>query len=193
MDDSRAHTRYRLGIVALMLVVALSPAVGVVPLGGTAAAAPGDVLHRANAGGSFTASDGAQWNPLTDYLVSGGDDTSSHGQPSSIDSSVPDGTPSQIWETERWDPSSGDGMNYEFAVPAGTTVEVRLYLYDGYSGTSDVGDCVFDVSLQDQTLADFDIIEKYGDDTGATETFTVTSDGPYDIVDVQALWNELNG
>ncbi|WP_440991677.1 malectin domain-containing carbohydrate-binding protein [Haloarchaeobius baliensis] len=144
-------------------------------------AAVGEVLHQANAGGGFTESDGTQWSPLTDYLVAGGGSTSSHGQPSSIDSSVPPGTPSQIWETERWDPAGGEEMQYEFPVPAGQQVEVRLYFYDGYSGTSEPGDRVFDVSVEDQTIESFDIIDIYGDDTGAMESFTVTSDGTIDV------------
>ncbi|MEF8808004.1 malectin domain-containing carbohydrate-binding protein, partial [Natronomonas sp.] len=140
-----------------------------------------DTLYRANAGGGFTTGDGEEWSPLIDYMVAGGDETSSHGQPSSIDSSVPDGTPSQIWETERWDPEDGEEMQYEFSVPDGQQVEVRLYFYDGYSGTSSVGDRVFDVSVEDQTIENFDIIEEYGDDTGAMKSFTVTSDGTIDV------------
>jgi len=144
-------------------------------------AAAGDVLYRANAGGSFTA-DGNQWDPLVDYQVAGEDETSSHGQPSTIHSSVPAGTPSQIWETERWDPDDGEEMQYEFDVASGQQVEVRLYFYDGYSGTSSTGDRVFDVAVEGQTvLDDFDIIETYGDDTGAMESFTVTSDGTVDV------------
>ncbi|MDS0276765.1 malectin [Halomicroarcula sp. S1AR25-4] len=138
-------------------------------------------LYQANAGGGFTASNGDQWDPLTDYLVAGGNNTSSHGQPSSIDSSVPSGTPSQIWETERWDPGSGDEMQYEFPVPEGEQAEVRLYFYDGYGGTSFVGDRVFDISVEDQTVENFDIIEAYGDQTGAMKSFTVTSDGTIDV------------
>jgi hypothetical protein len=73
-------------------------------------------------------------------------------------------------------------MQYEFPVQSGQQVEVRLYFYDGYSGTSSVGDRVFDVSIEGQTvLDDFDIVETYGDDTGAMESFTVTSDGTVDV------------
>ena len=143
--------------------------------------ADSDVLYRANAGGSFTA-DGATWTQLSNYKVAGEDQTSSHGQPSSIDSSVPNGTPDQIWETERWDPSGGEEMQYEFDVPDGQQVEVRLYFYDGCTCTDAEGERVFDVSIEDQTvLSDFDIIETYGDQTGAMESFTVTSDGTIDV------------
>jgi hypothetical protein len=167
--------------VLFALLMATSVFAGTVTFAGTAAAAPGDVLHRANAGGSITSTSGPDWQPATDYLVTGGGETSSHGQPSSIDDSVPSGTPSQIWEAERWDPGGGDEMQYEFGVPSGQQVEVRLYFYDGYSGTSSVGDRVFDVSVEDQTVENFDIIEQYGDDTGAMKSFTVTSDGTIDV------------
>ncbi|RMB24964.1 ASPM-SPD-2-Hydin domain-containing protein [Haloplanus aerogenes] len=154
---------------------------GTVAIGTNVASAAETPLYRANAGGSFTV-DGAQWDTLQNYQVAGEDQTSSHGQPSTIHSSVPAGTPSQIWETERWDPSGGEEMQYEFDVPDGQQVEVRLYFYDGYSGTDSVGDRVFDVSIEGQTvLDDFDIVETYGDDTAAMESFTVTSDGTIDI------------
>jgi hypothetical protein len=167
-------------VLALTLIVVLSPTVGPVSFAGTADAAPGDILYRANAGGSLTA-DGTTWDPLTDYLVAGGGQTSNHGQPSSIDDSVPPGTPTEIWNMERWDPGDGDEMQYEFSVPSGQQVEVRLYFYDGYSGTSDPGDRVFDVSVEGQTVEDFDPIAAYGDQKGGMESFTVTSDGTVDV------------
>jgi hypothetical protein len=181
--------------VGLALATVLSVAVGPV---GIAAATVGpndagttvpavqtaatNALYRANAGGAFTEADGTAWDALADYKVAGQEETSNHGQPSAIHSSVPSGTPTQIWETERWDPSESPEMQYEFDVPSGQQVEVRLYFYDGYTGTSSVGDRVFDVSIEGATvLDDFDIIDTYGDDTGAMESFTVTSDGTIDV------------
>jgi len=141
-----------------------------------------NALYRANAGGSFTTSTGNEWSTLDSYKVSGEDETASHGQPGTIDSSVPSGIPDQIWDTERWDPSGGEEMGYEFSVPDGQQVEVRLYFYDGCDCTSAVGDRVFDVSVEGQTvLDDFDVIETYGDQTGAMESFTVMSDGTIDV------------
>ena len=180
-DTSGREVGRIVAVLTLAFVMVLSPTAGFVSFAGTASAAPGDVLHRANAGGSFTA-DGNTWDALQTYQVAGQDETSSHGQPSTIDGSVPSGTPTEIWNDERWDPSQSPEMQYEFSVPDGQQVEVRLYFYDGYSGTSAVGDRVFDVSVEGQTvLDDFDIIETYGDDTGAMESFTVTSDGTIDV------------
>ncbi|WP_435361659.1 malectin domain-containing carbohydrate-binding protein [Haloarchaeobius sp. DFWS5] len=150
----------------------------------TAVAAEGDdVLYRANAGGpDIAATDsGPDWVSDTPYLVAGGGSTSSHGQPDQLDASVPSSTPSGIWNDERWDPGDGAEMQYEFSVPSGTAVEVRLYFYDGYSGTSAVGDRVFDLSVEDESITDFDPVEEFGDQTGGMQSFTVTSDGTIDV------------
>ena len=189
-------TNRRQKVVSFCLVVVLViSAITVGSIGGVAATADSspvsaqqqlqvadsDVLYRANAGGAFT-TNGEQWSPLSEYQVAGEDETSSHGQPTTVDGSVPEGTPSQVWETERWDPDGGEEMQYEFSVPDGQQVDVRLYFYDGYSGSDSVGDRVFDVSIENQTVLDgFDIIETYGDDTAAMESFTVTSDGTIDV------------
>jgi hypothetical protein len=167
----------------LAVLTITSVIAGTVAFSGATAAAPGDVVYRANAaGGTVPSADGGpDWVGDEQYLVAGGDQTSSWDQPSQIDPSVPDSTPDGIWNDERYDPQSGDEMQYEFDVPDGQAVEVRLYFYDGYDGTSEPGDRVFDVSVEDQTIENFDPIEEYGDDTGGMESFTVTSDGTIDV------------
>jgi len=180
---SRAGREQAFAVLFAVLMVT-SMVAGTAAISGGAAADPGDVVHRMNAGADAVSSidGGPDWANDDQYLVAGGDETSSHGQPSSIDGSVPSGTPDQIWGTERWDPSEGEEMQYEFDVPDGQQVEVRLYFYDGCTCTDAEGERVFDVSIEDQTvLSDFDIIEKYGDQTGAMESFTVTSDGTVDV------------
>jgi len=167
------------------------------------------VLYRANAGGTVTAASGPDWSDDAQYLVAGNTQIATNGSPNAIDGSVPSGTPAQIWTDERWDQDSGDEMQYEFSVPSGTQVEVRLYFYDGFTGTSSVGDRVFDVSVEGQTASSFDVIDTYGDQTGGMKSFTVTSDGTIDvdfahvvenpqinaieIVDVQPQPNEMGG
>ncbi|OYR51710.1 malectin domain-containing carbohydrate-binding protein [Halorubrum sp. Ea8] len=180
MSASATTRFFAVAFSVLMLVSAMGA--GMIGGAGVAQAQEGgEVIYQANAGGGFSTSDGS-WSTLSDYQVAGEDETSSHGQPSSIDSSVPSGTPDQIWDTERWDPSGGEEMQYEFDVPDGQQVEVRLYFYDGCTCTDAVGERVFDVSIEDQTvLDDFDIIDTYGDQTGAMESFTVTSDGTIDV------------
>jgi hypothetical protein len=157
-------------IASVLFTLASSPAHG-----------QAQVLLRANAGGSVTASDGPDWSDDGQYLVAGGGETSTNGQPNAIDSSVPAGTPAQIWDDERWDPADGDEMQYAFPVSSGTQVEVRLYFYDGYSGTSSVGDRVFDIDVEGQTVSNFDVIEEFDDQTGGMLAFNATSDGTIDV------------
>ncbi len=178
--SASATTRFFAVAFSVLMLVSATGAGVIGSVGVAEAETDGDAIYQANAGGSFTTGE-ESWSTLSDYQVAGEDETSSHGQPSSIDSSVPSGTPNQIWETERWDPSGGEEMQYEFSVPQGEQVEVRLYFYDGYAGTSEPGDRVFDISVEDQTVENFDIIEEYGDDTGAMKSFTVTSDGTIDV------------
>ncbi|MUV56781.1 choice-of-anchor D domain-containing protein [Halogeometricum sp. CBA1124] len=175
---TRRTKRITTVFVAVLMVTSMFA--GTVAFSGTAAAAPGDVLYRANAGGAVAATDGPDWVSDTQYLVAGGS-TASNPAPSTIDSTVPSGTPAGIWTTERYDPPEGDEMQYEFDVPSGQKVEVRLYFYDGFDGTSAPGDRVFDVSVEGQTVENFDPIAAYGDQTAGMETFTVTSDGTVDV------------
>ena len=173
----------QLGAVLFSLVVVASVVVAGVSITATPAGAQqaSEVLHRANAGGLVSATDGGpDWVADTQYLVAGGS-IASNAAPSAFDGSVPSGTPSGIWTDERYDPPESPEMGYEFPVQSGQQVHVRLYFYDGYSGTSNPGDRVFDVSVEGQTIENFDPIAAYGDQTAGMEEFTVTSDGTIDV------------
>jgi hypothetical protein len=157
------------------------------------------VLYRVNVGGpEIAATDsGPAWSADTSSAVSpylatsppaGG--TIPGAQPytvAGVDASVPASTPTQVFETERYDPEDAPEMQWSFSdsIQAGQTYEVRLYFNDGYSGTSNVGERVFDVNIEggDQELTGFDPIAAYGDQTGGMESFEVTvgSDGSLDI------------
>ena len=153
------------------------------------ASAEGDAVHRVNAGGpEVTATDdGPAWSADTggspsEYLVSGGDIPGSTYTVENVDGSVPDGTPTELFQTEQYDPAEEPPMQWEFPTDDGATYEVRLYFHDGWDGTSAVGDRVFNVSVEDQqVLSNFDVIDTYGDQTAAMEAFTVESDGTIDV------------
>lgn len=118
-------------------------------------------------GASFrnTGSNSAQWSP-------GASETAN----------VPASTPNSIFDSERWDPSDGVEMHWAFPVPAGTAIEVRLYLANRYSGTSQVGQRVFNVSLDgNQVLSNYDMVADVGDQTGTMKAYDITSDGTVDI------------
>ena len=177
-------TLQRIGALLFATLMVTSVMVAGVTMSTTPAAAQpaGDVLHRVNAGGQVSATDGGpDWGDDAQYLVGGDSQTASNPAPDSIDSSVPSYVPSGVWTDERYDPPSDGEMQYEFPVQSGQQVEVRLYFYDGFDGTSNVGDRVFDVSVEDQTVENFDVIETYGDQTAGMKSFTVVSDGTIDV------------
>jgi hypothetical protein len=145
------------------------------------------ILYRINAGGSALNSNdcGSGW--LADSSSSSqyrntGSSTASYGQVGSVNGSVPPGTPVQIFSTERYDPSSQPEMSWHFPVTAGTHVEVRLYFANQYSGTSHVGDRIFNVAIDGTpALQNFDIVADAGNEVGEMKAFLRTSDGSVDI------------
>jgi hypothetical protein len=67
-------------------------------------------------------------------------------------------------------------------VTSGRSVTVRLYFANQYSGTSQVGQRVFNVDLEGTRVLDhFDIVAATGDHRGTMKSFSVTSDGEIDI------------
>jgi chitodextrinase len=132
-------------------------------LADTSTSAPGAVFHN-------TGNNAATWNqPFAVLYQPGGP--------------VPTTTPSQLFLSERWDPSSGAEMAWDFIVPAGTPIQVRLFFINQCSCTGVGGTPrVFDVRV-DGTLAldDYNILTDVGDRTGTVKAFDVTSDGNVDI------------
>jgi PKD domain-containing protein/malectin (di-glucose binding ER protein) len=149
-----------------------------------------NVLYRIDAGGpTIPAIDnGPDWQGDTSDpspYRNTGSNTASYSPITNLNSNVPGTTPSAIFNTERWDPGSagdGDEMHWAFPVPAGDTVQVRLYFANRYTGTSQVGQRVFNVSVDNTPfLTNFDIVATTGDQTGVMEQDTVTSDGQVTI------------
>ncbi len=109
---------------------------------------------------------------------------------------LPASTPSAIFDAERWDPgNAGDGgeMKWDFPVPSGTTVTVRLYFANRCSCTSAGGARKFNVSLEGQpVLTNYDIAADVGDQTGTMKQFPgVVSDGDINIDFGHATENPL--
>lgn len=154
-----------------------------------------NVLYRVNAGGpALLASDGGpQWaadqSDPSPYRNSGSN-TASFGQVGSMDATVPPGTPVGIFTDERWDPSGGPEMDWDFPVTAGKQVEVRLYMSNRYSGTSQPGQRLFNVSIDGtQVLTNWDNVAQAGDNTGTMRAFDVTSPGTVDITFTHVVEN----
>ncbi|WP_299057118.1 malectin domain-containing carbohydrate-binding protein [uncultured Nocardioides sp.] len=149
---------------------------------------PSPVLYRVNAGGpAVPATDSyADWAADLDAsspLRSTGSTAASWGQAFTRTPQVPASTPTEVFSDERWDPNGDPRMQWDFPVPAGVPVQVRLSFANGYGGTGGVGQRVFDVAVEGSTvLDDYDIVaDAGGDSRGTTRTFDVTSDGNVDI------------
>ena len=106
----------------------------------------------------------------------------SWGQQFTVANSVPSTTPSTIFDSERWSPSDDPAMQWNFPVASGTHLQVRLYFINQYSGTSGIGQRVFNVAADGNiVLNNYDIVADVGNLVGTMKTFTVTSDGNLNI------------
>ncbi|WP_425397843.1 malectin domain-containing carbohydrate-binding protein [Aeoliella sp.] len=143
----------------------------------------GEVIHRVNAGGNAV-NDDPTWQKDDSYTNSGAAGSKGYSTSAGInlsDPSVPEGTPEAIFKTERYDPSSGQEMQYNFAVDPGQ-YEVRLYFAETYGSTSGVGKRVFDVLIEGVTvLDDYDIFADVGKNKGVMKSFVITADTNIDI------------
>ncbi len=158
------------------------------------------VLYRVNAGGPElqSADDGPDWmsDAQAAGFKTGSINASGYGAINTVNASVPhtanDQAPSALFSSEAWGQSSGSEMGWHFPVPAGTEVTVRLYLANRYTGTSQPGQRVFDVSVDGATaLNDWDLAQRYGDQVGAMESVGITSDGSVDIDFTHVVENPL--
>ncbi|MDG4802136.1 malectin domain-containing carbohydrate-binding protein [Micromonospora sp. WMMD980] len=149
---------------------------------------PTNVLYRVNAGGpAVAATDGGpDWavddggNPSPYH--NGGSSAAGFAAVGALDATVPAGAPAALYRDERYDPAGAPEMTWQFPVPAGTEVQVRLYLANRYDGTGTAGKRVFDVALEGSTvLDDLDLSASVGHNVGTMREFTVVSDGSVDI------------
>ncbi len=147
----------------------------------------GRVLYRVNAGGpALPAQDvGPDWAADTSSSSSYHSSTSSSTySPSATRSpTLPAGTPTAVFDTERYDPSSSSpDMNWFFPVPAGAPVEVRLYFANRSTTTRQPGQRRFTVRIDGSTmLSNYDIVADVGHAVGTMKSFPVTSDGTVNI------------
>jgi PKD repeat protein len=162
---------------------------GTVFLGGGQGTGTTNVLYRVNAGGpAIQSSDsGPDWgadSDATNTLRNGGSNAAGWNPVPNVDATVPAGTPSALFNTERWDPNDATEMQWHFPVAAGTPVQVRLYLANRCTCTSSPGSRKFDVDLNGSPwLANYDIVAAVGDQTGTMKTIdlAVPASGAVDL------------
>jgi len=145
------------------------------------------ILYRVNAAGPALPSQdcGPDWSAdsasTSPYRNIGSSTTTWSGAPT-IDATVPTTTPAAVYGSERWDSTSSPEMQWDFPVPAGRHVRVRLYFADRCSCTATVGKRVFNVSIDGTTVLDhWDANAAVGHNVGTVRAFDVTSDGSVTI------------
>jgi hypothetical protein len=156
-----------------------------------------EVLYRVDAGGPTVGANdnGPDWaadqSDPSPYRDSGSN-TAGYSPLPNRGANLPASTPSAIFDSERWSPG-GTEQHWDFPVASGTTVTVRLFFANRYSGTSQPGQRVFNVSLEGNTvLPNYDIVADVGDQTGTMKEFTgVVSDGDINITTGHVVENPL--
>ena len=118
--------------------------------------------------------------------------TTGSGRHPSIPDYITDAVCAGIGTNERWDPAAAPEMLWSFPLPAGDYV-VRLYMGNGFSGTSAAGQRVFDVTIEGAlVLDDQDLSATYGHQTLVVEEFPVSlTDGTLDIEFLHVVENPL--
>jgi hypothetical protein len=154
------------------------------------------VLYRVNAGGPTIAAidGGPNWLADTPFLVNPGSNSVASFAAVEPGATVAPGTPGTIFDTERWDAAGGSEMQYGFSVNPGL-YEVRLFLGNGFGGTNDPGERVFDVSIEGQVLPnlnDVDLSGQFGHLVGAMLSNVVqVTDGTLNIEFLHGVQNPL--
>jgi hypothetical protein len=147
---------------------------------------------RVNAGGpQINSPDGHHWqadttnnpSPYLNFIQGDPENRGTTWPTPGLDSSVPPGTPTQIFTTERYDNPGSRDMHWNIPVDADQWIEIRLYFASGYPGASDVAERMFDVTIDDWlVLDDYDIVADVGHQTGVMKRFIVRTDpGGLDI------------
>jgi len=178
LERHRQWVQRRLLLFTVLAIAALVPAAAL-------KSAPDDILYRVNAGGPELASadGGIDWaadtaaNPSDQHNQTGRE---SRYATSTVDATVPPGTPVAVFESGRWTAGDSEPLAWTFPVAPGT-YEVRLYFADSHSSLP--GQRAFDVLLENRpVLTDYDIVAEAGSDIGTMKSFRVeVSDGALDV------------
>lgn len=157
-------------------------------LDGAAGSMLGDICYRVNVGGPELA-DTVAWTADTDaapsiYLnpTDRNSFTSSSSQSVDLtDPSIPAGTPTKLFDTDRYDLAGGSEMEWDFPVAAGQ-YEVRLFFAETWAGAQFTGGRQFDVAIEGNVeLSSYDIFADVGGFTAVAQTFLVIADSNLDI------------
>ena len=141
-------------------------------------------LYRLNTGGDTIPSvdAGIDWlgdntAPGSDYRSSG-NNSAGYNAIASVTDAVPDSTALGIYSTERWDPSGDPRMEFNFPVDSGKNIEVRVYVSDRCTCTTDPGTRVYNIDVEgEQAFSNVDMNDDPGHDIGTMLNKQLVSDG----------------
>lgn len=140
-------------------------------------------LYRVNAGGpSVTDTEGNVWSGDSGFFNTG----KVYAKVREIAGTEFD----VLYQTERYDPASGQEMMYTFLVDPGDYM-VRLHFAEIYAGLSGAGQRLFAIQIEDQVVLDnFDIITEVGFAAAAMKEFNATvNDGNLNITFLHRVEN----
>lgn len=160
-----------------------------------------EVLYRVNVGGPEIVAIDARiaWSAdMPDnnslFLIDSGSNHTALFPALKPGSTVFNTTPGNIFETERWDQDGGSEMQWAFDVEAGL-YNVRLYLGNGFQGTSEAGERVFDVAIEGTVPSNADNIDlsnQFGHLVGGVISNTVSvTDGTLNLEFLHGVENPL--
>ncbi len=161
--------------------------------GGQVAALPGDPLSTL----PWAANTGQGAQSGTGFSVNTGNisthSIANQNDPGARDASLPDYVPYQVFNMERWDPPAAPEMFWSFDVTPGATYAVRLFVRNGFDGTSEAGERVFDVEIEGtEIFSDIDLSGTFGHQVGAKLEHTLTvTDGSLNIEFLHDVENPL--
>ena len=160
------------------------------------------ILYRVNAGGAqLAATDGdIAWSADTPsnnspYLSDPGSNNTATFAAVEPGTTVPEIVPGTIFDTERYDALTGSQMQWAFNVAQEGIYDVRLYMGNGFDGTNDPGERVFDVAVEDSvptSFDDIDLVQQFGHQIGGMISNSVTvSDGILNLEFLHGVENPM--
>ena len=135
------------------------------------------------------------WVTIAPFLADPGSDNIAQFPAVEPGPTVLDTTPGNIFDSERWDQAGGSEMQWAFDVAAEGLYNVRLYLGNGFEGTSEPGERVFHVAMEGNipsTADDIDLSNQFGHLVGGVINNTVSvTDGTLNIEFLHGVENPL--
>lgn len=160
-----------------------------------------EVLYRVNTGGGQVAAidGGPNWAVDTTANPSpfrtGGSDSVVFFPAVNAGSTVPSYVPEVLFDSERYDTAGGSEMQWEFAVPESGLYDVRLFVGNGFSGASSVGDRTFDVAIEGvvtSNMNNIDPVARFGHEVGGLVNSVIqVTDGLLNLEFIHGVENPM--